>query len=45
METIWAMATAGQWQLIADYMAQIQQVLDAKEAIIVPGTPADKPIK
>ena len=44
MQTTYEMAKAGKWSLKADYFALVTKVLNANEAIIIPGTPIDKPV-
>ena len=44
MQTVYEMAVAGKWSLMADYFALVTQVLNANEAVVIPGTPIDKPV-
>ncbi len=42
LTTAGKLVAAGQFQLLADYIALVARVLTAHEMIIVPGTPEDK---
>jgi len=36
------MASAGKWDLLAQYYALTAQIMAAKEVVIIPGSPKDK---
>jgi hypothetical protein len=42
LTTAFNLVAAGQFALLADYIALVSKVLAANEAIIIPGTPFDK---
>ncbi len=44
LQTSYELAKAGQFTLLAQYFALVGQVLAAREAVIFPGTPTDKPV-
>jgi len=44
-ETVFALAHAGQWDLLSRYLDAVMKVLTAPEAVIIPGLPIDKEIK
>jgi len=43
-QTSYELAVAGQFALLSQYFALVTQVLAAREAIIIPGKPVDKPV-
>ncbi len=44
LQTSYELAKAGQFTLLAQYFALIGQVMAAKEAVVIPGSPTDKPV-
>ena len=42
LQTAWALAHAGRWDLLVDYFKLIESILAAPEATIIPGDPKDK---
>jgi hypothetical protein len=43
LETAYALAHAGQWELLSRYFDIVVAVLSAPEGVIIPGKPKDKP--
>ncbi len=44
LQTSYELAKAGQFTLLAQYFALIAQIIATKEAIVIPGSPTDKPV-
>jgi len=42
LETVFALAHAGQWDLLYKYLDLVMKVLTAPEAVVIPGLPKDK---
>lgn len=44
LSTAYTLTAAGEFALLREYMATVAKVLAANEVVIIPGTPADKPL-
>jgi len=42
LQTVLALAAAGQWDLLRAYFELIDKIVTAPEAVVIPGLPKDK---